>query len=43
MKTHSFIKFTLFLLLLVGADSGTRTLAQDADAPVISRSMITLH
>ena len=33
MKTHSFIKITLLVLLLVGADSGTWALAQDADAP----------
>ena len=32
MRAHSFIKLTLLGLLLVGADSGTRALAQDADA-----------
>ena len=32
MRMHSFIKLTVLGLLLVGADSGTRALAQDADA-----------
>ncbi len=32
MRTHSFIVFTLFGLLLVSVDSGTRALAQETDA-----------
>jgi dipeptidyl aminopeptidase/acylaminoacyl peptidase len=33
MRTHSLIKITLLGLLLLGANSGSQALAQDADAP----------
>lgn len=41
VRTHSFIKLTLIGLLLVGAHSGSRAMAQDADAPGVDAGFLS--